>query len=466
MNIRWAFSLYSTRIIIYLLIFLLYMLTINTGLTSSYHISVLAYSDTLLNGSIRLHQDIVAKHFPAITDIVPLESGFIAAHSAGFVFWSLASSLTSRFLGLEYLPFYFESFLVLNIVSTLMGVISIIYVEKIARLYLKPRDALIVTFSYAVGSLTWVYSSTAYSQSFAAPFVAIGLYYLLVYLRSSKLRYLLLTAIFYSIASYSDHTLILLGLSVLAVLIMRKRTVPLHEMLSYISCYMFLLIPVATYYTLVTGSLTPTQTLYSTYLGLKPLDVSRIVTQFSLLELLFGLRKSLLVTAPALLVFSLCSFLYIGRAEDLEKSELIYTLILLFLEVTLYSSWYDWHGGLSYGPRLLYSILPLLNVASSISLKYGGRVPTFLFLSNIGALLNVLTISTNPFSCAYQDLVHNHIPQAIACNLQSLSLKCRSPTLLGSLGLSCITSFLLLFSIVVAINFLLYTKPIIGETRE
>lgn len=457
MNIKWALSLRDTRIIIYFLIYLLYMLTINVGLTSSYHISVLAYSDSLLNGSSRLHQDIVAKYFPAITDIVPLKSGFIAAHSAGFVFWSLTSLLISRFLGLEHQPFYFESFLVLNILSTLVGIVSIIYVEKIARLYLNPRDALILTFSYAVGSLTLVYSSTAYSQSFAAPFVAIGLYYLLVYLRSGKLRYLLLTATFYSIATYSDHTLIVLGLSVLIVLIKKKKASSLHEVLSYISCYMFLLIPVVAYYILITGSLTPTQSLYPTYLGLQPLDVSRIVTEFSLLELLFGLRKGLLITAPALLIFSLHSFLYIEKTENLEKFELIYTLTLFFLGVILYSSWYDWHGGLSYGPRLLYSILPLLSVTSSISLKYGRRVLTFLLLSNIGALFNVLTTSTNPFSCAYQDLVLNYIPQAVACNLPSLLSICRNPTVLGSLGFSCTITFLLLFGIVVMIDLLYLT---------
>jgi len=456
----------GVRVAIYFLIFLLYVFSVDARVTSSYHISLLAYSSSLLNGSTRLPQDVVYRYFPTIVDVVPLDSGFIAAHSAGFVFWSLASTSISRFIGLERGPPYFGSLFVLNILSALVGTLSVIYVERIARLYLKPQDAVAVAFSYAVGSIAWVYSSIAYSQSFAAPFIAIGLYYLLVYLRFGRLRHLLLTGVFYSIATYSDHTLAVLGLSVLIVIIVKKRAVPVREILSYLCCYTFLLIPVVAYYIWITGSPTPTQTLYSTHLGLKPLDMSRIVLELSLTELLFGLRKSLLITTPALLTFSLCSFFYIKNIGSMERSELTYALTVFLLETVLYSSWYDWHGGLSYGPRLLYSILPLLSVAASVSLKSGNRVSLFLCLSNVGAIFNIAVISTNPFSCAYQDLIRSSVPQVIACNLPLLTSRCYNPTLLGSLGFSCASSLLLLLSIVLVINLLLYTNYKSGRTSE
>lgn len=456
----------TTRTLLYLTLLLLYFLSIDLQLTSSYHLSAMIYSDSLLNSSNRVPRERLYAYVPVIADMLPRDDGLVAAHSAGYIFWVLTSSWLARSLNLDRGPAYLNHLAILNIVSTILTLLSIVYIEKIARIYLRPQEAVLLAFSYAIGSLSWVYSAIAYSQSFSAPFVAAGLYNLLVYLRCGRLRSLALANVFLSIATSSDHALILLWLGALILIALRSTSAG-KVALGCFCCYVLSLIPTVLYYTYVTGTIIPTQTLYALHLGVEPLDISRVIEECSLFELLFGPRKSILLTSPALMLLALGSLRYIKRASNEERMELAYSLAGFTLGVLVYSAWYDWHGGLSYGPRLTYSVLPLLTVPVSVALRYGGGCVrlTLLCLSAVGAIFNAIVIATNHFSCAYQDIAHTYIPQPLACNLPLLLTGCRSPTVLGLLGISCVGSAVTLLSSVTATKFLLAIVSRVGGPR-
>ncbi|MCS7099951.1 MAG: hypothetical protein RMH84_02975, partial [Sulfolobales archaeon] len=109
--------------------------------------------------------------------------------------------------------------------------------------------------------------------------------------------------------------------------------------------------------------------------------------------------------------------------------------------------------GVSYGPRLLYSTLPLLAALTAVTLSsYWKLSYAYVSLGLLGAILNAIVVATNPLSCSYQDLLEASLPQPLACNAPLLSSSRGSPTLLGELGISSLTTALVLALIAIAIK--------------
>jgi hypothetical protein len=440
----------AVRLLFYLLLTSLYVASITWGLTTSYHISVLLYSNTLINGSTRVSAEVVSALGEYVADLVNVGGGYAAAHSAGFVFWSTVAAAIARALGLGGGYLYIEHLRALNALATAAGILSVLYVERLALLYLDSWGALLVAAAYATG-LGWVYSSIAYSQSFSAPFVAAGLYYLVRWIREGRARDARASLLALSLAALSDHTLAVLGVAALALVLASSRGV--GGLAAALATYLVPLSAAVLYYRFVVGVPLSTQTAYAQQLGVVPLDPRRVISELSLTELVFGLRKGLIVTSPALAIPILVAPLTTRRNRLRAELLLAYpTLVALLLA---YSSWYDWHGGLSYGPRVLLSVLPITALLLSISLSQSSCVEYLTAaLSAVGAAFSGLAISTNPASCAYQELAAGLVPQPLACNYPKLAPGCWSPTLLGVTGMDCLSCFYTLTSLALLINLL------------
>jgi hypothetical protein len=439
------------RPLFYLLLTSLYVESITWGLTTGYHISVLLYSNTLINGSTRIDREVASALREYAVDLVNVGSGYAAAHSAGFVFWSTVAVALARVLSLSKGYLYIEHLRVLNALAAVAGILSVLYVERLALLYLDSWRALLVATTYAIG-LGWVYSSIAYSQSFSVPFVAAGLYYLVRWIREGKARDATASLLALSLAATSDHTLAVLGVVALALVLAGSRSA--RNLVAALVTYLVPLSAVVLYYRFVVGVPLSAQTAYAQQLGIVPLDLRRIISELSLAELVFGLRKGLLVSSPALAVSLILAVPFATRRGRFRRELLLAysTLVALLLA---YSSWYDWHGGLSYGPRVLLSALPLTVPLLSVALSQSKYVAYLtVALSAVGAVFSGLVVSTNPVSCAYQELSASLIPQPIACNYPKLAPGCWSPTLLGVTGMDCLLCFYSLTSLALLITLL------------
>ena len=451
-------ALAVVRFVFYLLLASLYAASITWGLTTSYHISVLLYSNTLIDGSTRVSGELVSALGGYVVDVVDVGGGYVAAHSSGFVFWSTVASALARALGLGGGYLYLEHLRVLNALAVATGILAVLYVERLALLYVDGWKALLVASTYATG-LSWVYTSIAYSQSFSAPFTAAGLYYLVRWIRERRPRDAAASLLALSLASTSDHTLVLLGLVAVVLALAGSRGARASAIA--LALYLLPLSAAALYYRLVAGVPLTTQTAYAERLGVVPLDPGRILGDLSLVELVLGPRKSLLVSSPALAISPILALPSVARPSRL-RGELLLTYSTLVALLLAYSSWYDWHGGLSYGPRVVLSILPLTALLLSVSLSKG-RFLEYLTaaLSIPGAVFSSLAISTNPVSCAYQELATGLLPQPVVCNYPRLAPGCRSPTLLGATGVDCLGCFYLYVVVALLITLL----PLVARVR-
>ncbi|MCC6014964.1 MAG: hypothetical protein LM564_04585, partial [Desulfurococcaceae archaeon] len=66
----------AVRLLFYLLLTSLYVASITWGLTTGYHISVLLYSNTLINGSTRVSAEVVSALGEYVVDLVNVGGGY------------------------------------------------------------------------------------------------------------------------------------------------------------------------------------------------------------------------------------------------------------------------------------------------------------------------------------------------------------------------------------------------------
>ncbi|MCX8208128.1 MAG: hypothetical protein N3G79_00550 [Sulfolobales archaeon] len=443
---------HTARAVVYVLTALLYLVSVNTLLITNYHFTVLAFADSIVAGSTRISPESYYKHFQAVVDVIFTSEGFVAAHSAGYVFWATLSVLISKLPILSEDGAFLNAFRAMNYVSAFMGILSVTFVEKIAKLYLNARRSLLVAILYALGSIAWVYSTVSYTQSFSAPFVTIGLYYLFSYVRWRSPTHLVISFLLFSIASAADHSLVVLGIGSLLLVCYVDRA-KLKNLVVSAAPYSTFLVLALLYYTWILGRPQPAQSIYAAQFRYAPLDITRVTGELSLLKMLLGYRKGLLAVSPAMLLALLTSPLALLKRRPQIRAEVFYLLAVFLSTATAHAAWYDWHGGVSYGPRLLYSTLPLLAALTAVTLSsYWKLSYAYVSLGLLGAILNAIVVATNPLSCSYQDLLEASLPQPLACNAPLLSSSRGSPTLLGELGISSLTTALVLALIAIAIK--------------
>jgi len=132
---------------------------------------------------------------------------------------------------------------------------------------------------------------------------------------------------------------------------------------------------------------------------------------------LLDLRKSLLSLYP----LSFISLLYIPHALKHIKNMSIAVLYvsMIFVPIAVYSSWHDFHGGLSFGPRFLTPVAQILFLPLFLLLNLRGKIPKIvLFIGIYSAFENSIVLISTPYPCAIQHLgiLEN---QFYTCSLKS-----------------------------------------------
>lgn len=233
----------------------------------------------------------------------------------------------------------------------LCGALSAVLVYKICRLYSDESVSSLIAISYAFASIAWVFSTIFYAQQVTAFFGVLALYMALRSIKKGRA---------------STWSMGIAGLALAASILLDPISIILAIFLSTYLLFMFkkaaLPIILAILGVVAYGSYNylnfgnPLVTSEEVYLAQ---GSGSLLGSFGT-PLYFGLFGNLVSIHKGLLLYVPLAALGILGLANAPRRELLLLLGLIFSMLIPYSRWYEWGGGLSYGPRFLVPIIPYL----------------------------------------------------------------------------------------------------------
>ncbi|MEM1935876.1 MAG: hypothetical protein QXD14_04050 [Sulfolobales archaeon] len=282
-------------------------------------------------------------------------------------------------------------------------------------------------------SLPWIYSSHLFPQAVLTMCYSALLYLSakLVLSEDVSLNTVMLHAVISSIAFLADPSSVALVVTVATIVLIDKRSLLKRRkgmlaisVASWMSIFILVSLPQFYYNYATTGDpLLFPELIYSQLRGLGTgFDVLRIPV--GMVIQLLDLRKSLLSLYP----LSFISLLYTPYALRYIKKRSLAVLYvsMIFVPIAVYSSWHDFHGGLSFGPRFLTPVAQLLSLSLFLLLNLRGRVSRIVLpIGMYSAFVNSIVLISTPYPCAIQhlDALEN---QFYECSLKSFLSGTRS----------------------------------------
>ena len=338
---------------------------------------------------------------------------------------------------------FLEPLLIGGLVMSFAIFASMILLYKLIK-ELDPRDNRYITTSIIISifaSLPWIYSSHIFPQALLTLFFTGSLYTSVKIIKQMDheipRRYIALNAVFSGLMFLTDPSTIItvisytLYLLTLMILSTKKERVSkiiyiMSSSLIWLSIFICFILFHLYYNYATTGNLfTPPELLYSSIKGLGTgLRLNPLEIIYAIYIQLIDPRKSLMTLYPV----SLLSLIYLITFPEMYPRRIWLAIIIYVLTPLItYSSWHDYHGGLSYGPRFLTPIAAIL----SIPLTYLLRTSKLSFhlivlvLASYSIIENSIVLTTNVYPCAIQDLAPLE-NQFFKCTISSLLEGARS----------------------------------------
>ncbi|MEM1650217.1 MAG: hypothetical protein QXH94_00275 [Sulfolobales archaeon] len=400
---------------VFAVVFALMTLTVNTVYVTSYTAPMIELSRSLCRGATYLER---VEWF--YTDIIEVSNKYVFAGPIGIsLFLSPIACLIDNTRAILLAGGLLMSF------SVLMSMVfSYLLLKKLfPSQYTYRTTSVVVT---VLCSLPWVYSSHLFPQAVLTMCYSALLYLSteLVLSEGVSLKSVILHAVISSIAFLADPSSAVLIATIATIVLINKRDLlKRHREKFVISTASWLLtftlasLPQLYYNCATTGNpLIFPELIYSRLRGLGTgFDVFRIPV--GVVIQLLDLRKSLLSLYP----LSFISLLYIPYALKHIKNMSIAVLYvsMIFVPIAVYSSWHDFHGGLSFGPRFLTPVAQILFLPLFLLLNLRGKIPKIVLLIGIySAFENSIVLISTPYPCAIQHLgiLEN---QFYTCSLKS-----------------------------------------------
>lgn len=391
------------------------LLTINSVYVTGYTAPMIELSKGLCRGSVFLER---VEWF--YTDIIEVDRGVYAF--AGPIGVPLILSPFACFLDRPA-----DLLLVGGIIMSLSTTASMVFTLLALREVYDRRFSYAVTSTLmaSLASMPWVYSSHLFPQALLTMCYPALLYFTsrLILEEGMRLRLVVLHAAFSSVAFLADPSSALLIAAIAALILMEKWGLLVRNRVMFsisasfwLTTVVMLTLPQLYYNFVTTGNpLLFPELVYSQMRGLGTgFDVFRIPV--GLAVQLIDLRKSLLSLYPA----SFISLVYVPKVVRHFKRRSLGALYISMILIPLltYSSWHDYHGGLSFGPRFLAPVTQILALPLLLLLNSGGLLPKLvLALSLYSTLENTIVLVSTPYPCAFQQLsiAEN---QLYACSLR------------------------------------------------
>jgi len=252
--------------------------------------------------------------------------------------------------------------------SSLFGALLVVLIYKISKYYTKnEKNRLLITFVAGLGTLIFPYSID-FLEHITATFFAFFGFYLLFKIKQEKIKnnsYFILAGLFLGYAITCSAVLALIALGCLVYLFSFNRGKLFYfligELVGILPFLFYNYLIFQTPFTLPRYHLDPK--IWPEFY-IHGLDFPN---PFIILRLLIYPYKGLLFYCPILLL----SFIGIWYMYKKFKAESILIIFVFLAFLILNSSWWQWWGGASFGPRHLTPVIPFLLIPLIYFLERG-----------------------------------------------------------------------------------------------
>ncbi len=289
-------------------------------------------------------------------------------------------------------PTNWPVFLTISILQPLMGAITLVFLRAYLRYEgVSESRALAITLTVGLATPLVFYSKALFSQVFEAAWLLAAFYHARRWRDQARIGHAFYTGMFcgFGVMTRSAFAPVAVGFFVYLLAAGRatwaaRRTAA--------TVFVLLLIMAATMVAWINWQRWE-----------DPLDFGHRHAHetFStpLLTGLYGLTvapgKGLFVYAPVMLL----PVLFAGRLWRHGRAEVFLGLAITAVYLGVYAQWYDWHGGLAWGPRFLVALIPLWAALLGRA-TLNGPTPWFgallLVAFMVGAGIQFLGVAVNP----------------------------------------------------------------------
>lgn len=400
---------------VFVLVVALMIFTINSVYITGYTASVIELSKSMCKGSMYLEK---VEWF--YIDIIEVRSGVYAfAGPIGVSLVLLPAACLLRETG--------SILLAGGVVMCVCILVSMLFLrlavkEVFTQRYSYPVTSIVIT---VLASMPWVYSSHLFPQAILAMCYSALLYFSakLILDKGISMKIVLPHAAFSAAAFLADPSSAILVVAIaMLILVEKRRFLREHKarliilLSSWLAVAFLISLPQFYYNFAVTGDpLLFPELAYS--------QIRKLGVGFNFYRAPIGVgvqlvdfRKSLLSLYPASFI-SFISIFKVLRYVRKRSLGLLYVFMVL-IPLVVYSSWHDFHGGLSFGPRFLTPVTQILALPLLLLLSAGGRISKFiLILSLYSVFENSVVLVSTPYPCAFQHL-GTFENQFYACSLR------------------------------------------------
>jgi len=379
---------------------LLFALTVNAVIHTSYSLGAIALARGLIRGS-----PYVDLWLCAYADHVFTERGCVYTGPLGLALLLAVPTLLADALHISLLA-------LCGVAMVFTGVLAICFSYSLyIELGGSREEALFVSVVNGLCGPLWVYSVHVFPQAPLAFLYASFLYTLLKLLDTARAIYgaalgLLASAIILLDPSMAITICVLLLTALYHALICGRwsaRRVALVAMLFLASA-----LPLATaqllYNFIVTSNpLTFPEMLWLRRAGVEGLGFNPLQIPYGLYILFIDLRKGLIPLYPIYILALMC----VPKAlKGMKRERKAVWLVAITMPILVYASWQDVDGGLSYGPRFLVPITLLMAYPLTHIAKSKGRVTkvALIALAVFSLAENLLVVTTTPYPAPLEEL--------------------------------------------------------------
>ncbi|MDT7887948.1 MAG: hypothetical protein RQ885_03105 [Desulfurococcales archaeon] len=388
------------RIVILIIIFsivgVIYILSINVIWFTSYTAPLIDLSSKICRGEVFLEE-----HYSVYVDVVKYNSNYLFAGPIGL---PLVISIPLCFFGISG-----NQLLIGGVVVSLYGLASTVVIYLFTRLY-GDRYVLASTLVISLSGLLWIYSSHIFPQAPLTFSMLLALYLSVSIVRrgGDELKYLLL-GFLSSLTLLMDPMAFLAPLSlgiIVAIYVAKYHGLRslLCAFIAWTAGFSPLAAAQALYNVATTGNpFSFPETLLLVRIGVDGYLGLSVNPLYGLYMLIIDPRKGLIPLYPVLGLGASMLPRFIASIPDIYERLL---LVIFLASYTIpHAMWYDFDGGLSYGPRFLTPITPILAPSLQLLLTRRPRLePLVMVLSALSILTNSVVVTVSPYTCALEEM--------------------------------------------------------------